>query len=357
MAYRIVVQDGNIIYQTSDPAFGVNFGIDGVLNVAGQLNVGDNLSSPGIITSASGQNLTLETGTGGNLNLSPSGALLLNGVSWPTGSLSITPGQFLGASALNTLSFYPFVIATVGSDTLTQTQLNASYPNAQEGQSVIGPTVVYQCVSTSTWRTLGSPGSGSGVSQILAGTNVSVSPIGGTGAVTINGVSGSGGTPTMVVQLQSAATFKNDGTACTWNPTLTGGEGFVYQASTDATWNNTALEINFLTLPAYYKITCQTFAVNTFGPAVGQYFNTNESTYGTDVSAGFPPSSTMNHYLAVATGVAQTTQLSWIDEYVVYASSGTFTTTTVSANTNAVGVNISGTIQYTMIVTVQKITP
>lgn len=153
MAQKIIVQDGNIAYTTSDPSTHlVNFDIGGQLNVASNLNVGNDPMSPGIITTSSGQSLTITTGAGGNLSLSPSGALLLNGATWPIGSLSVNPGQYLGASGLNTLAFYSFIFAFNGSDTLTISQLNTLYPSIQPGQSVIGPTVSYLCVSSGQWR-------------------------------------------------------------------------------------------------------------------------------------------------------------------------------------------------------------
>ncbi len=156
MAQQIKVQDGNIIYETSDPAnYDVNFDIKGVLSVTKDLIVGDDLLAGGTITTATGQNLTLTTGIGGNLNLAPDGSIILNGIQWPTGASSVTPGSYLGASALNTLTFYPFILANTGSDTLTVAQLNIAYPTIQPGQSVIGPSVVYQCISSGQWRTLG----------------------------------------------------------------------------------------------------------------------------------------------------------------------------------------------------------
>ena len=152
MAQKITVQDGIVVYTTSDPATQfIDFNIDGQLNVAANLNVGNDPLSPGIITTSPGQNLTITTGTGGNLNLAPTGALLFNGVTWP--STSINPGQYIGASATNTLSFYSFVLATVGSDTLTSAELSLSFPNAQPGQWILGPTVTYQNVALGQWRT------------------------------------------------------------------------------------------------------------------------------------------------------------------------------------------------------------
>jgi len=155
MTQKIIVQDGNVVYSTSDPAYDVNFGINGHLNVSKEVIVGQNGLAGGIISTNIAEDLTITTGAGGNLKLSPLGSILLNNVAWPSGPLSVTQGSYLGASNLNTLAFYPFVIAFNGSDALDQTALNLTYPLAQPGQSVIGPTVVYQCVSFNTWRILG----------------------------------------------------------------------------------------------------------------------------------------------------------------------------------------------------------
>ena len=165
MAQKIKVQDGNIVFSTSDPALNINFGIKGSLDVTKNITVGDDPSTPGVITTSVdpatniGQNLNITTGSGisgnGNLNLMPTGVLSLNSVLWPTLSSTITSGSFIGASSLNTLAFYPFIFAYTGSDTLTTTQLNILYPSIQPGQYVIGPTVVYACIATGTWRITG----------------------------------------------------------------------------------------------------------------------------------------------------------------------------------------------------------
>ena len=189
MAQQIKVQDGNIIYAAAPDVSGnpqdVSVTMDGQLYITKNLLVGNDPLTPGVITTAAGQSLILTTGAGGNINLSPSNALILNGVQWPTGSLSVTAGSFLGASATDTLEFYPFVIAFNGSDTLTTSQLNTAYPTAQPGQSVIGPTVVYQCVSASTWRTLGNGSSGG---SYTGGTGIDISGgvISNTGVLSFN---------------------------------------------------------------------------------------------------------------------------------------------------------------------------
>jgi len=192
MAQKITVQDGNIAYNASDPTQAVKFDIGGQLNVSQEVNVGGDTMVPGVITAFPGQDLAISAGptnlsnpTPGNLLLNPQGSvrieptgpLLLNNTTWPTGANQINQGMFVGASGLNTLQFYPFVIGFNSSDTLTQLQLNTTYPNAQPGQSVVGPTVVYQCVSIGTWRTLGNGGGFSGVLPISSG---------GTGQTTAN---------------------------------------------------------------------------------------------------------------------------------------------------------------------------
>jgi hypothetical protein len=167
MSQKNKVQDGYVEFKSSDSQYDLYMGVDGFLNVTKELLVGNNPASAGTITSSvdstthAGQNLLITTGSGiggsGNLSLAPSGALLLNGYQWPTGSISATAGSFLGASSLNTLEFYPFIYAFSGSDTLTPSALSAAYPGISTGQYVIGNTVVYQSVGSNIWRTLGAP--------------------------------------------------------------------------------------------------------------------------------------------------------------------------------------------------------
>jgi hypothetical protein len=183
MAQKIKVQDGNIVYSASDPAYAVNFGINGQLNVTKQLNVGDNPLADGTLTTPIGADLIISTGLGGNIRLEPVGSILLNNSAWPDGSVQPHPGMFLGSSGVNVLQFYSFIIGLAGSDSLSEAQLNIDYPTAQPGQSVAGPTVVYTCIGIGTWRTLGGGSGGSG-----SVTSVSVT--------TANGVSGSVATAT-----------------------------------------------------------------------------------------------------------------------------------------------------------------
>lgn len=159
MAQKIKIQDGIVVFAATDPQYDVNFGINGILNVTQSaqigtaLQVGGNTDAAGTVTTASGQNLTLTTGTGGHLNIAPSGALLLNGSQWPINNQQTTSGSYLGVSPAplsNTLQFFPFILAITGSDTLTPAQLDISYPTIQSGQTVVGPTVKYFCVTSPT---------------------------------------------------------------------------------------------------------------------------------------------------------------------------------------------------------------
>lgn len=167
MAQSIKVQDGYIVLSSADPQFDVNVDVKGELNVTKQLFVGNDTSAPGTITSSLdttteiGQDLIITTANGlnggGNLSLIPSGALILNGYQWPTGSIPATPGSYLGATSSNTLEFLQFTYAYTSNDSMTVSELNTAYPNILSGQNVVGNTVIYQCVSPGVWRTLGSP--------------------------------------------------------------------------------------------------------------------------------------------------------------------------------------------------------
>lgn len=193
MAQKIKVQDGNILYVASDSTYDVNFGINGLLTVTKEISVGDNSNASGTITTAPAQNLTITTGMGANLLLQPDAALILNGVQWPVAPISVSPGSYLGASALNTLEFYSFVFASSGSDFLTPdsnpiTGLDFLYPTIQPGQVVVGPTVVYDNVGTNQWRIL-QPRLGYTPVNIAGDTMtgyliLNADPINGLGAVT-----------------------------------------------------------------------------------------------------------------------------------------------------------------------------
>lgn len=166
MTQKIQVQDGNIIYAASDPTQQVNMEVDGKVTVAGNLVVGGNPDANGTISSPSSGNLTITTSVGGNVIIDPAGNIVLKDAVWPDGTVTPVPGMFLGVDALNALQYYAFALATVGSDTLTASDLNIAYPNAKIGQFVVGPTVVYLCVGASDWRILG-PSSGSGSYNLI----------------------------------------------------------------------------------------------------------------------------------------------------------------------------------------------
>lgn len=140
MAQHIKIQDGRVVYSASDPAYGIDFAIKG------QLSLGIDASIDGVLTTPSNTDLSIIPGA--------SGLLLLRNMAWPDGTVTPNIGKYLGASASNVLQFYSFILATVSSDSLSVADLNTSYPSAQAGQSVVGPTVVYECVGPSVWRFL-----------------------------------------------------------------------------------------------------------------------------------------------------------------------------------------------------------
>jgi hypothetical protein len=152
MAQKIVVQDGIITYSASDPTESVDFTIKGQTNITKQLNVGDDIFADGLITTQNGVDLEISTTSSGNLKFTPGGSILLKNVAWPNGTVTPTPGVFIGSSATNVLQYYQFIVATSLSDNLTQSELNSDYPDTQAGQSVLGPTVIYFCAGGGTWR-------------------------------------------------------------------------------------------------------------------------------------------------------------------------------------------------------------
>jgi hypothetical protein len=85
---------------------------------------------------------------------------------------------------------------------------NFSWTNVQ--QPITLTTTGTSGAATFIGNTLNIPQYAGGVTQIIAGTNVTISPIGGTGAVTINSSGGGGGTPagaTGDIQFNSSGSF------------------------------------------------------------------------------------------------------------------------------------------------------
>lgn len=154
MAYRIKVQDGIISYSAADPDDQVTYNIDGTLNVASKVNIGEDSSPISTITST--KDIVIDSGTIGAVRVEPeSGFIFLNGVSWPLATTGPVSGMYIGASAANTLEYQRFIIGSVVSDNETSTSLSNLFPNAHPGQSVYGPSVLYTCVETGIWRAMG----------------------------------------------------------------------------------------------------------------------------------------------------------------------------------------------------------
>jgi hypothetical protein len=109
----------------------------------------------------------------GTLNISPPGG---SSVSFPITSPST--GQFLIATSSSELGYGSLPFATT----------------SDAGTIIVGSGLAI------TDGVLSATGGGSGVSQIVAGTNVTISPSGGTGVVTINASGGTGSSLTINAQ-------------------------------------------------------------------------------------------------------------------------------------------------------------
>ena len=159
MAQTTKVQDGKVVYSSSSPStLNLTFDVKGIANVTKEVNVGDDILANGTISTppTSGTDLILKTYTNGtlkgNLRFEPVGRIVLNNVAWPDGTITPTPGMFIGVSAVNNLQFYPFIRGTTPSDSLTDGQLTTQFPETLAGQYVLGPTVLYINVGAGAWR-------------------------------------------------------------------------------------------------------------------------------------------------------------------------------------------------------------
>lgn len=161
MAQNIKVQDGIVVYSTSNPSAptlspntptgDIDFLINGQLGVSLELSVGNDPLADGLMSSPPGTDIIITPGKDLKIQ-TPTGDIVLNNVVWPL----TTPvsGMFLGTAGLNVLEFYAFILGTEGSDVLSNAYLNATYPAATVGQMVLGPTVIYLFIGSGIWRTL-----------------------------------------------------------------------------------------------------------------------------------------------------------------------------------------------------------
>lgn len=149
MAQQIKVQDGIVVYSTSDPiATDIDFTVRGLLNITKEVNIGDNPLAPGLIKTppGSGVDLIIRTDndgfTFGNIKLepTPSGSIILNNVAWPDGTVTPVPGMYLGVSAPNTLQFYTLGQSAPQYDhteaLALQTVFNTTVPTVANGSGV-----------------------------------------------------------------------------------------------------------------------------------------------------------------------------------------------------------------------------
>jgi len=315
MSQKIKIQDGIITYAASNPLDLLKFNVKGQLNVSDELTVGNDPLVDGTITSPPGSNINIIPGPGANLLLSPGltgGQISINGISWPAGSADPTPGYFLGASALNVLEFYPFVLAYNPSDTLSVIDLNTQYPTIQPGQKVIGPSTVYECVSFSTWRILTSGATSlDGLSDVTITTPLIDEVLKYVGVKWINGP-GSFVPQVLIIRLTSNPIPAFNSPNFNWFPTI-------LQTSNDASWDVYGSQLS-LDYHGWYKITITSTASQiaganwpdkstVYGSVVPEAMGTNTSRYFRGNAAGWDSS------WELLPSIAQ--QMSWSDTFFV----------------------------------------
>ena len=154
MVQKVSVQDGIIVYTSTDETRHVNMGIKGNVTVTRAITVGDSETEDSYIRALGSGNIRIVTNAMGDIMLTPaSGNVVMDGIRWPK---SVNPpiGAFLAVSATNRLNYCPLVLGTEETNILTSAALVEKYPNAVPGQIVLGPTVIYLCVDLSSrrWR-------------------------------------------------------------------------------------------------------------------------------------------------------------------------------------------------------------
>jgi hypothetical protein len=275
MSQKVKIQNGAISYATTNPAYPLTF------NIAGQLNVSDNLT--------------------------------IGSVSWPASSSPPSPGYFLGASSLNVLEFYPFVLAYNPSDTLSVIDLNILYPTIQPGQKVIGPTTVYECVSASTWRILTSGGAQTldELTDVTIATPLVDEVLKYDGVKWVNGTAVS--VPqTLIVRLTSNPIPAFNSPNFNWFPTI-------LQTSNNSSWDVYGSQLS-LDSHGWYKITITSTASQiaganwpdkstVYGSIVPDAMGTNTTRYFRGNAAGWDSSWELMPPI--------TQQMSWSDTFFV----------------------------------------
>ena len=164
--------------------------------LGGTVNGVGTISLTGINTINVGSSFTIPIANGQYIN-APTTATLSNGTATCSGTVtitsSITPALATIYSNSSNLSLTNPFTANADGSWLFYANNGVTY-NATMSGGGGNPSCVTQpnCYATPKTITglINGGGSGGGVSQIIAGTNVSVSPVGGTGVVTVNSTGG-----------------------------------------------------------------------------------------------------------------------------------------------------------------------
>ena len=306
MPQKIKVQDGVVIYSAADPTIGISMNVAGSMNISNQLNVGSiNSSVSGVLstpdtTTLSAARLDITTGTNNSLNIyenASGGSLFINGAQWPHSTQSPAPGMFVGSSALNQLTYYSFILGTSSSDSLLPADLNATYPLAQIGQVVVGPTIVYYCIGSGQWRNLGG-GSATTIPVLIVALHaLAASPPAGVNVTSWSSMIYQQSTETAVTTLTSPYT----------GVLFTMGPPGIYRITVQGQW----LPIGYPTSGSWPTGT-SVYGTNIIGSVAG--FAQSEYVIGEATTSGWP------------TGTPARSMIQWSDTFYIenYTANGTF---------------------------------
>ena len=178
-----------------------------------------------------------------------------------------------------------------------------------------------------------SGGTGSGVTQIVAGTNVTISPSGGTGVVTVNSTAGGGGTVTSVAS----------GTGLTGGPITTSGTLSIASTGVTAASYGTASSVPTIAVNAQGQITS---ASNTSIAISGGAVSGNIAGNATNVTGtvaignggtGATIAATARTNLGLGTVATQTAPSGTSSQLLANDGSGGFSNVTVSTGLSFTG--------------------
>lgn len=195
--------------------------------------------------------------------------------------------------------FFNDIINAKGTPSITEDIITNRPDPSTAGRLFIqtdSPYNIYRDTGTN-WQQISGTGGGGGVSQIIAGSNITISPTGGTGAVTINSTGGGGGSQNIDSVLNQGGAFTtNRGIDCSnyefdifgfSNFTLSNSIGYYLQFITNSfSLYDTANNVNYLQIELNNGNVLIGDFVGSFGSSHLKIDNTNDLIYFS--AAGFP---------------------------------------------------------------------